>query len=72
MSQGCKDSVNEFKRTREDKQLMNSNLEQAKDKKEPKKVSQSGQSQLYLYRKAPIELWNLKEFRPWKIIVAEY
>ena len=34
--QGCKDSVNELKPTREDKKLMNWNLGQAKDKKEPK------------------------------------
>ena len=36
MSQGCKDSVNELKPTREDKKLMNWNVEQAKDNKRTK------------------------------------
>ena len=43
MSQGCKDSVNELKPTREDKKPMNSNLEQVKDKKKnPKRAAKVG------------------------------
>ena len=43
MSQGCKDSVNELKPTREDKKLMNSNLEQAKYKNTKKGGTPKGQ-----------------------------